>query len=102
MGDAARELPDRLHLLRLHQRRLRQFTRADLGAEPGVGGSQLASTLLHHDLELFAAARQSVASLYDVLDVRAGTEPLDHLPRHVSNRRATSLKPAVGAVRGAD
>ena len=98
MGDSARELTYSLHLLRLHQRRLRLFTRADLGAEPGVGRSQLARTLIHHELELLAAARQSIASLDDVLDVRAGTEPLDSPSCCVPDRRAAGLEPSIGAV----
>src|SRR6516165_6536156 len=102
MGDTTCELAYRLHFLRLNQGRLRQFPRIDLGAEPGVGGSQFPGTFLDQNLELLAAARQRISSLDDVLDVRARAEPSDRLSCRIPDRRAAGFEPSITAVHGAD
>ena len=72
MRDAAGELADRLHLLRLPQRRLGTRPLLDLGAQPGVGGGELGGALGHPLLQPpgEVAQRQLVApALVDVAEI---------------------------------
>jgi hypothetical protein len=54
----AGQLPHRLHLLGLQQRRLRLLTGVDLGPKPFIGCGKFPGPPCYRALELFAVARQ--------------------------------------------
>jgi hypothetical protein len=56
--NAPRQLPHRLHLLCLQERRLCLLPRDDFGSQPLVGSSELLSAVCYHTFELFSVARQ--------------------------------------------
>jgi hypothetical protein len=85
MGDASSQLPHRLHLLGLQQRRLRLLTRGNLGTEPIIGCSQLLSALPHHRLKLFAVVRQSGGGVAELAtDLVEFPHPADQLPNRLT------------------
>ena len=63
MRNTAGQLPHRLHLLGLQQRRLGLLTGVDLGAEPFIGHGKLPSAPCYGALELLAVALQRRGSV---------------------------------------
>ena len=81
VGDPAGQLTDRFHLLGLAQ--------LLLGLHQGGGA------LFHRLFQVFARARQNLARVDDLLNVRAGAEPAGDRALIVANRLGAAKHPSI-------
>jgi len=74
VGDAAGQLPDRLHLLGLDQARLRAFAFGDLGSQPIVRRCKVSGPIRHFLLERFGEVAKLPLGSLTLIEIFGGEE----------------------------